>query len=181
MRNLPRALLLITLPLYVIDQISKWIIVLNYREFESTPVIEGVFNITRVHNQGVAFGMGNGTTWAPLLFLLILPIALGVVLLLWRKNFFEGVLGRISVPLLIAGILGNFTDRLLQGFWLPQPQDASFTDKLLDGYVVDFLDVTIPVINYRWPTFNVADSCIVIAAICLFLSGFFPEKKETTP
>lgn len=188
MRNIPRALLLITLPLYVLDQITKWWVVLiyGYRGQDyviegkpPTEVIEGFFSITRVHNQGVAFGLGNGSAWAPYVFLAILPIALVVVSICWRKGFFEGATGRLSAPLLISGIAGNLTDRLLQGFWLPHPPEASFFDKLSSGYVVDFLDFTLP--HYgRYPTFNVADSCIVVAAVCLFLSGFSKEAQGKT-
>ena len=41
--------------------------------------------------------------------------------------------------------------------------------------MVDFLDFTIPVIDYRWPAFNVADSCICIAAFLLIISTFRGE------
>jgi signal peptidase II len=43
--------------------------------------------------------------------------------------------------------------------------------------VVDFLDVTIPLVNYRWPCFNVADSCICIAAGLLFFTGLKADLK----
>ena len=178
--KLSTALLTVSLPLYILDQVTKWWIVLSKEEGVVHPVIPGFFNIMRVHNQGVAWGMGNGTSWAPILFLLILPVALIGISILWKKGLFPGKLGLTSYILLVAGILGNLTDRLLQGFWLEQPADASFMDKLLDGYVVDFLDVTIPFINYRWPTFNVADSCIVVAAVCLFLTSFFEEDDDKT-
>lgn len=176
--SLPRSVLIISLPLYILDQLTKWWIVLTKVRGEEHPVIEGLFNITRVHNQGVAFGMGNGSNWAPLVFLLVLPIALTLIIYLWRKDFFEGRLGAIAAPLLVSGIIGNLTDRLFQGFWLPQYAEASFWERLMQGYVVDFLDVTIPIIDYRWPTFNVADSCIVVAACCLFLSSFQQVPKE---
>ncbi len=178
--SLLKLVLVISLPLYVLDQITKWWIVLTKVKHEPHVVIEGFFNITRVHNQGVAFGLGNGTNWAPLVFLLILPIALCMIIALWKHDFFPGKLGMISAPLLISGIVGNLTDRLFQGFWLPEYADAPFFERLMKGYVVDFLDVTIPFINYRWPTFNVADSCIVVAACCLFLSSFNqPSEKES--
>ena len=73
--------------------------------------------------------------------------------------------------LLLAGVAGNLTDRLLQGFLLPYEQPHGFFTKLLNGYVVDFIDVTLPVINYRWPAFNVADSCIFVAAIIFFIAA----------
>jgi len=178
--SLLKLVLIISLPLYILDQITKWWIVLTKDIGVEHPVIENFFNITRVHNQGVAFGLGNGTSWAPVVFLLILPIALCMIIFLCKKDFFVGKLGMIAAPLLISGIVGNLTDRLFQGFWLPEYADASFFDRLMQGYVVDFLDVRIPIIDYPWPTFNVADSCIVVAAFCLFLSSFNqpPEEKQ---
>jgi signal peptidase II len=89
---------------------------------------------------------------------------------------------------LVAGVLGNLTDRLFQGFWLEKHKEKSFVTRLSKGYVVDFIRVKLP--GYEkiapasrgfFPTFNVADSCISVAAVLLFLSAFRPEesKKET--
>jgi signal peptidase II len=130
-----RYLLAITLPLYVLDQITKWLIVFNFPQPSAgsngsskvVPVIEGYFNIVRVHNQGVAFGFGN------------------------------------------------VTDRLLQGFFLDAYSGEGFLTRLSKGYVVDFLDFTIPLVDFRWPSFNVADSCICVAAFLLILSTFRGE------
>ncbi len=182
----------ISLPLIILDQISKWWIVLNFKQpaimvsgdvffdtqgIEQMTVVENFFNIIRVHNQGVAFGFGNGSAWAPVVFLFVPFIALFLVPLLWKKNIFEGF-AKWSAPLLLAGIVGNLIDRLFQGFWLRGPEQLSFLERLGHGYVVDFLDIQVPFTNgYHWPSFNVADSCICIAATLLFLSAFQPEKK----
>lgn len=181
-----------SLPLIILDQISKWWIVLNFKQpplkvgeeiffdpqgIEKIVVVENFFNIIRVHNQGVAFGFGNGTTWAPIVFLCIPFIALFLVPFLWKKNTFEGI-AKWSAPLLLAGIVGNLIDRLLQGFWLRGIEHLSFIERLGRGYVVDFIDIQVPFTNgYHWPCFNVADSCICIAATLLFLSVFQAEKK----
>lgn len=172
-------LLGLTLPLYVLDQWSKFWVVANFPEpgpnsFSSgvvRPVIEGSFNLVRVHNQGVAFGFGNGSDWAPIVFLAVPIVALALITLGVRKKFFVGNWGKVAVGLLLCGILGNLTDRLVQGSLLDGMQGADLWDRLKAGYVVDFLDVTIPVINYNWPSFNVADSCICVAAVLLFFSG----------
>jgi signal peptidase II len=185
-----RLLLGVTLPLYILDQITKWWVVFNFKlpfvvvngekyfvHEDTRPVIEGFFNLVRRHNQGVAFGMGNGTTWAPVVFLFVLVIALFLILIFWRKGAFVGP-ARWCAPLLMAGILGNLTDRLLQGFWLEPYKDAGFWTRLGEGYVVDFLDFYLPIVNYRWPAFNVADSCISTAAVLLFLSALLEGWKE---
>jgi signal peptidase II len=197
-------LLKISLPLIVIDQITKWWVVLNMKqpyspvqeypytrisvpfngkywldasEVDLIPVIDGFFNISRVHNQGVAFGFGNGTAWAPVVFLIVPFVALTVVSVLWKKGVFVGI-AKWSAPLLVAGVIGNLIDRLTQGFVLKGYENESFWTRLSEGYVVDFLDFYIPFVDYRWPSFNVADSCICIAASLLFLSAFRAEEPK---
>ena len=173
--GLARLLLGVTLPLYILDQITKFWIVARFPEpppgyfssGEEFPVIDGFFNIVRVHNQGVAFGFANGSDWAPIVFLIVPVIALTLITIGWRTGFFAGRMGRASVALLLCGIFGNLTDRLIQGSRLSYMEGASLWERLKAGYVVDFLDFTIPVIDYRWPSFNVADSCICVAAVLL--------------
>lgn len=204
MSRLIPLLLKISLPLVVIDQITKWWVVFNFKQpylpiqeypyflprgefqgkywlasnhVDTIPVIDGIFNISRVHNQGVAFGFGNGSAWAPVVFLIVPFVALFVVSVLWRKGVFVGI-AKWSAPLLVAGVIGNLIDRLTQGFFLKGYEGESFWTRLSEGYVVDFIDVTIPFIDYRWPSFNVADSCICIAASLLFLSAFKAEEKK---
>lgn len=179
-------LLLLTLPLYLLDQWSKFWIVGRFPEplpgqFSSgveDPVIDGFFNIVRVHNQGVAFGFGNGSDWAPIVFLAVPFIALVLITLGLRKQFFVGNWGRVAVGLLLCGIFGNLTDRLIQGSKLSYMEGQPLWERLKAGYVVDFLDFTLPLVNYRWPSFNVADSCIFVAAFVLFFSGLKADLKK---
>lgn len=161
-----RYFLLLSLPLYVIDQFTKWLIVANfpdsYNQAVAPRVIEaipGFFNIVRVHNTGMAFGRFNGSEYANLAFGIIAVVALSAIVILWRRNGFPNKIGKTAAALLISGILGNFTDRVMPG----------------RGYVVDFLDFHIG--QNHWPSFNVADSCICVAAALLFISAFRPEKE----
>ena len=192
-KTLPSLLLKLVLPLYLLDQVTKWLVVWN---FEAPPagsnfssdrvvVVQDFFNIVRVHNQGAAFGLGNGTAWAPLVFFVIAVIALGVLTYFWKKGAFDTVLLRFAAGLLAAGILGNLTDRILQGFFLPAYTDEGFFTRLSHGYVVDFLDFRIglygklfPATGGHWPSFNVADSCICVAAFFLILSTFRSEAES---
>lgn len=176
-------LLVITLPLYILDQITKFWVVDRFPppwvdHEDKIVVIENYFNLVRVHNQGVAFGFGNGSDWAPVVFLIVPLIALTLITIGWRKNFFVGNWGKVAVGLLLCGILGNLTDRLVQGSLLEEMKGAPFWERLKAGYVVDFLDFTIPVFDYRWPSFNVADSCICIAAALLFFTGLKADMKQ---
>jgi len=179
-------LLFLTLPLYVLDQWSKFWIVARFPEPEpgrfssgvEDPVIDGFFNLVRVHNQGVAFGFGNGSDWAPIVFLAVPFIALVLITLGLKKDFFIGNWGKVAVGLLLCGIFGNLTDRLIQGSRLSYMEGAPLWERLKAGYVVDFLDFTIPLVNYRWPSFNVADSCIFVAAFVLFFTGLKADLKK---
>lgn len=153
------------------------------RELEPISFGDGILNITRVHNTGVAFGLGNGTAWSSYLFLAIPVLAIITLIVLYRKNFFHTIWLKLAYVLLLTGVAGNLTDRLLQGFLIPYEQHHGFFTKLMNGYVVDFIDVTIPIINYRWPAFNIADSCIFVAAIVFFIASIFSAEnnKETHP
>lgn len=199
-KNAPRLLpllLIISLPLIILDQISKWWVVFTFKDpgqfhnpeapgIYKMVIIDDFLNFIRVHNQGVAFGMGNGSSWAPIVFLIVPFVALALITILWRKNVFVGI-SKYAAPLLIAGIIGNLIDRLFQGFWLEGAKGLSFWERLSQGYVVDFIDVKMPfripfieklMPTNHWPSFNVADSCICIAATLLFISAFRPEEKD---
>ena len=185
----PRLLLFITLPLYVLDQVTKfWTIETFHPPWvesgASIAVVENVFHLVRVHNQGVAFGFGNGTAWAPIVFLLVPVIALILLRVFWKKGVFTHPLSRVAVALLLCGILGNLTDRLIQGFLLEEFRQAAFWQRLCEGYVVDFIAIKlpyyaklVPASGGWWPAFNVADSCICIAAVLLFIGGSREARK----
>lgn len=189
---MPKLLLFLTLPLYILDQITKFWTVNHFPEphpgynssFESIRVFEGVFHLVRVHNQGVAFGFGNGTAWAPVVFLMVPLIALVLIRVFWVKGVFKHPLSQIAVALLLCGILGNLTDRLVQGFLLESVAEGTFWQRLSSGYVVDFLlvhvpfyDKIVPSSEGWWPAFNVADSCVCIAAGLLFIGTFREEQS----
>lgn len=155
---MPRLLLLLSLPLYILDQITKLYVVKHYElNGGENTIVPGLFWIHHTANTGVAFGMGNGEWWANYLFGAVSIGAAIVIAIAWKKGAFPGPFSRTAVGLLYAGIAGNFTDRLLH------------------GYVVDFLKFDLRFMI--WPSFNVADSCVVCAAILLALSSFV-EKPE---
>lgn len=189
-------LLFLILALFALDQVSKWAIVLNFPfdwqygySAKHIPVIDGCgwvnFSLVRVHNTGVAFGTGNGTVWAPFVFLGVQVVALTWLTALYRRGFFATRLMKAAWVLLMAGVFGNMADRLTQGFFIPGAEKLSFVQNLLNGYVVDFLDFSFPWIQtemwptgYHWPSFNVADSCVCTAAALFILSGFLSPKEK---
>ena len=142
--SFPKLFLFLTLPLYVLDQITKIWTVVRFpppwsRDSFDIPIVENFFHLVRVHNQGVAFGFGNGTAWAPVVFLIVPLIALSMIRIFWKKGVFSNPLSQIAVAMLLSGILGNLTDRLLQGFLLEDLKSAEFWHRLSEGYVVDFI------------------------------------------
>lgn len=189
-----KLLLFLTLPLYILDQVTKAWTVKNFSEplpgyfgsFDPAwEIIPGVFHWIRVHNQGVAFGIGNGTSWAPIVFLIVPIIAMVMIRIFWKKGVFDQPVSKVAIALLLCGIFGNLTDRLVQGFLLEYGKDGSFWERLANGYVVDFIAVKLPLYDKIapasqgwWPTFNVADSCIFIAAFLLFIGGMLDEKMK---
>ena len=186
-----KLLLFLTLPLYVLDQATKFWTVLNLEppsathRVDSHVIIDNFFHWGRIHNQGVAFGLGNGTSWAPVVFLLVPLIAMVLLRVFWKKGAFDSMTSKVALALLLCGIFGNLTDRLVQGFLLEKYADASFWTRFSECYVVDFVLVKLPFYDKIspasggwWPAFNVADSCICIAAVLLFFTGFKEDKAD---
>ena len=162
---MPRLLLFLTLPLFVLDQITKAWIVKNFALYgEEREIIPGIFWLHHAANTGVAFGMFNGTEYANYAFGAISLGALALFTWAYRKGYFPGLVSKIAISLVVSGVFGNLTDRLQH------------------GYVVDFLkfDFGFPPFH-PWPSFNVADSCVVVGAILLALSSFREEPKAESP
>lgn len=144
----------VILILFLADQASKWLAVHRILFQEAVPVIPGFFSLTHVYNTGAAFSLMHDSNR----FFAILSLAVFVALVILRKHF-TGLLMQWGWVLILSGILGNVTDRILR------------------GHVVDFLDFQFG--NYHWPAFNVADSCICVAAALFLLSGFSSGDSES--
>ncbi|MCX7713377.1 MAG: signal peptidase II [Chthoniobacterales bacterium] len=145
-------------PLYLLDQITKYLIVKNFQLHQTVEIIPGFFNIILVFNTGAAFGIGRG---ANEFFLAISTIALlvvvGLLFLYWDKH---SAFLRLCFLLLLPGIAGNLTDRIIH------------------GHVIDFLDFIIPFYGH-WPAFNIADSLIFLSAIFLLASAFCDNHRNS--
>ncbi len=169
-----RLFLYLSLPLFILDQATKLWVLKRFPDYPSLDFIEvipGFFNLVRVHNTGMAFGVLNGNPYANWIFGAIGVVAISGIILLFRKGAFPDKISRIAAALLVSGILGNFTDRVIPG----------------RGYVVDFLDfqppfygALFPSSGGHFPSFNVADSCICIAAALLIISAFLQPKEMPT-
>ena len=152
-----RFILFLTLPLYALDQWAKQMVLRFISPDEPRILIADFFSLVNVTNTGAAFGSfrGNNT-----LFIAISSVALVVVLGLLLRARTPDRWRDLSLALLLAGILGNLTDRLLY------------------GYVIDFLlfDLHVPY-AHPWPAFNVADSCISVAVVLFIIHSFWKQKN----
>jgi signal peptidase II len=159
LRPSSRFLLLgLALPLFLLDQATKWAALRWIHPHETIEIIPGFFNLVLVFNTGAAFGMMAGRN---VFFLLLSIFALSVITFFWWRGSFREPWTRLAVALLIAGVAGNLMDRIFH------------------GAVVDFLDFILPVYGH-WPAFNVADSCICIAAFSLVIQSLRPEKPASS-
>lgn len=150
-----KLLLAITLPLYALDQLTKWMVLRSLAPGESRAVIPGFFDLYHTTNTGAAFSMLSGANW---FFIILSAVTLAVLAWYARRGAFPGW-NAIAIAVLVSGILGNLTDRILH------------------GHVIDFLSVDLHIrFANPWPTFNVADSAICVAvAILIALSFKQPE------
>jgi signal peptidase II len=150
-------ILFLTLPLYALDQLTKHWVLRSVNPYDARIVVPDFFHLVNVTNTGAAFGSfrGNNT-----LFVVISIIALVVVTILLVRRRPSDAWRDVSLALLLAGILGNLTDRLLYGHVI---------DFLLFNLHIRFAD--------PWPAFNIADSCISIAVVLFIVHSFGKQKN----
>lgn len=148
----------------LLDQFTK-VLILGYYQLGDSTYVTSFFNIVRVHNSGAAFsflaGAGGWQRW------FFTAIGLGAaVFIVWMLRSHPGQrLFAFALACILGGALGNVIDRLLH------------------GYVVDFLD-------FHWrflagifpgghfPAFNVADAGISIGAVCLILDEILRVRRS---
>lgn len=157
--NWPHALrlfALVTLPLYLLDQATKLWTVRHFTLGEQKQIIPGWFDWVHFPNTGAAFGIMHDNNG---FFIGLSVVALVGIAWACKRGFYPGRLNQTGMLLLVSGILGNVTDRLVH------------------GYVVDFLffDLHVPPAN-PWPAFNVADSCICAAVGLMLLATFRTQE-----
>ena len=146
---------------FLIDQSSKAWAISRLRFGDPVSLIPGFLNFAYAENTGVAFSMlddhGASGRWG----LSVVAMIAGSLVLyfFWRTpRSDDRIMGALA--LLLAGIIGNVTDRLRLGF------------------VVDFIDVQFG--SWHYPTFNVADMSIVIGAGLLILDMFLSKRRQNS-
>jgi signal peptidase II len=147
----------------VLDQLSKLWVLRSLPEFRPVPVIDGFWNWYRTYNTGAAFSLlGDAGGWQQYLFSGF-AVAISAVLAWWlAKTPRDDWKTALPFALVIGGAIGNLLDRLQH------------------GHVVDFIQWYWR--DHYWPSFNVADSAIFVAAAILVLGslrrpGQQPSRK----
>ncbi|WP_404799030.1 signal peptidase II [Apilactobacillus quenuiae] len=126
------------------DQIIKYIIATHISENAVINLVPGLISITNLHNDGAAWSILQGQQWLFSLISIFAIFIIGYFMYRLRKHR----LYEISLVILLSGIIGNFVDRLMQGY-------------VVDMFQLDFIN---------FPVFNIADSCITIGIIILFIA-----------
>src|SRR5918992_3740339 len=124
---------------FLADQLTKALVVANVSTSEQILLFGGVVQIWNVRNRGAAFSLFQGEI---ALFLVVTVLALAMIVYFHRSLRDRSLWLQALLGVILGGTLGNLVDRLRL------------------GYVTDFLSVGIG--DMRWPTFNVADSSIVV-------------------
>ena len=137
--------------LLFVDRITKLLIDNCFNLMETKTIIINFFKVTKVYNDGASWNILSGHR----MILILLAIIMLGILIYYQNKFKMNNRNIFAFSMLYSGITGNLIDRVIY------------------GYVIDFLDFTI--FNYDFPVFNFADICIVIGVILLIIAIL---KKE---
>ena len=149
--------LIVALASILIDQASKWWILVEVMDPPKVIPITSLFNLVLTWNRGVSFGLfnneGNFGAW----FFSILAIIIVGILLIWLRKA-ETKVQSISLGFIIGGAIGNVIDRVNH------------------QAVLDFIDFHLG--SSHWPAFNAADSFITLGAAVLIVDSLFSRQKN---
>ncbi len=143
----------------ILDQWTKSI-ASNKLDLYVPKKITEFFNLTLMHNEGVAFSILASQSGWQRYFISVVAGLIVIWLLYWLwQNARNMKLQNTALVLVIGGALGNIWDRVLL------------------GYVVDFIELHYK--GYYWPAFNVADSAITLGAVLLIIDAFKNKESDT--
>ena len=147
----------IALLVILLDQFTKTLIV-GYFQLGDSRTVTSFFNIVRAHNTGAAFSfLHDASGWQRWFFVGLGVAAAGFIVWMLRGHGGQKLFS-LALALILGGALGNVIDRLLH------------------GYVVDFLQVHHS--GWYFPSFNVADSAITVGAALLILDELLRVKRS---
>jgi signal peptidase II len=138
------------------DQFTK-VLVVGYYHLGDSSYVTSFFNLVRAHNTGAAFSFLAGASGWQRWFFTALGVLAACVIVWMLKSHAGQRLFSFAMACILGGAIGNVLDRLLH------------------GYVVDFLDFHSH--GYHFPAFNLADSAITLGAVCLILDELLRVKR----
>lgn len=167
-------LVIITPAIFIIDQITKWLIVSHVEIGEKIPIIPGLFDIVHFRNTGAAFGLFSGMSEdvrVPF-FYVVAVIATVVLAFMYRAVSDREILLPVALSLVFGGIAGNVLDRLrlreVVDFLSFHVDNRVFMGKAF-GRTFAF--------PLEWPAFNVADMAITTAMVLIVISAIMRRKR----
>ena len=159
----------------ILDQITKiWVYTsLTYNRDEIT-VIPGFLSIVHAQNPGAAWGILRDFEYRHYVFLTFTVIAVGIVIDLFRRLPKDDWFMSSTLGLILSGALGNGIDRAHKGtvtdFIRVYADSPSIKTWLIDTFGTN-----------EWPSFNIADSALVVGIILFMFYYIFLEEEETDP
>ena len=146
---------------FALDQISKYVVIhmMELARIRSIDVLPPLVNFRYGENRGINFGLFGGGSEASRWILIVLATLICIAVLFWARKHALTVWAKLSAGLLIGGALANVLDRLIY------------------GYVLDFLNMSCCGINNPF-VFNIADVFIFAGALGLI---FFTDDGDATP
>jgi len=147
----------LALILFIADQLTKMLILGYYRLGDAT-YITSFFNVVRVHNTGAAFSFLAAASGWQRWFFTAIGVAAALFIVWMLRSHAGQKLFSFALACILGGAVGNVVDRLMH------------------GYVVDFLQVHWA---NRWyfPAFNLADAAITVGAACLILDELLRVRR----
>ena len=144
---------------FVLDIVSKWIVQTHLSVYDEKVVIKNFFSITLSHNTGAAWSMGaTGSVAMRIVWISVSLVLSGALIFYLVKQYKKlSYLYRLAICLMIGGAVGNLIDRAF--YW---ESTVGF-----DG-VIDWLSFRL-FNSYDFPSFNIADSALVIGVILLLV------------
>jgi len=140
------------LGVFLLDRVAKIAVLNHFTLGEARPFIPGIMQLRYIQNTGMAFGFLGDHQW---ISILLTPVIIAVLLVLLARNVFPCPLCQLTLGGIMAGGLGNWTDRLVYGF------------------VVDMFEFTF----FRFAVFNVADIFITVGAVVLIIAYALSEWR----
>lgn len=152
----------------IVDGKTETVIKKVFYPIKVIEVVPNFFNLIYKENPAAAFSLTRSLpSWFRRPMLIAVSVFATIFFLFWyfRMKVNDGLL-LASFSFILSGALGNLADRVRL------------------GYVIDFLDVHAGIFGYphlHWPTFNIADSLIVIGAVGVIFRTIWPLKPESSP